>query len=147
MKTRLLLYILMCILGLGAIAGGLSLIISPSGELMKIPLYLLEKSPFNNFLIPGIILFVVLGIFPIALVFALVKKPESKFAEAFNFFKDMYWAWSYSIYIAFALIIWIQLQMVFIQAISGLHTIYMFFAIVIIFVALQPSIRSYYKIK
>lgn len=143
--ARNILVILLAFLGVGAIFGGGVFIISPSGELFGMPLSMLVNSPFNNFLIPGIILFSVLGLVPIAITFALIKRPEYKLAELFNFYKDMYWAWTYCIYIAFALIIWIQLEMTFLSAVHWSHTLYMFFAIAIIFVALLPQVRSYYK--
>jgi len=130
---------------LGAIGGGGALIISPSGKLLGMPLSMLEESPFNSFFVPGIILFSVLGFIPLCLIFALLKKPESKFAENINFFKDMHWAWTYSIYIAFVLIFWIQIQMVFLSTVYWLHTFYMFFAVLIIFVALLPQVRNLYK--
>ncbi len=66
-------------------------------------------------------------------------------AESINFFSDIYWAWSFSIYIAFALIIWIQIEMWYIQSVHWSHTLYMFWAIAIIFVALVPSIRNSFK--
>ncbi len=63
---------LLSFLGLGAIGGGGALIISPSGELLGgLPLSILDRSPFHDFLVPGIILFVVLGLFSCLLVFAL----------------------------------------------------------------------------
>lgn len=140
-----MLVFLLAFLGLGAIAGGGALIISPSGELIGMPLSMLGHSPFKNFLLPGLILFIVLGISPILLIIALLKKSESALAERLNFFKDMHWSWSFSIYIAFALIIWIQLQMVFIQGVSWLHTFYMFYAVLILFIALVPSVRNIYR--
>jgi hypothetical protein len=143
--TKNILLILLAFLGLGAIFGGGVLIISPSGALFGMPLTMLEHSPFHNFLIPGIILFSVLGLIPIYLVFALIKKPENKLAERINFFHDMYWAWAFSIYVAFALIIWIQIEMVYLQAVHWSHTLYMFWAITIIFVALLPPVRNLYK--
>ncbi|MEJ7738734.1 MAG: hypothetical protein WKF97_15005 [Chitinophagaceae bacterium] len=97
-------------------------------------------------LVPGIILFIVLGIAPILLMIALIKKLNSKLANQFNFFKDMHWSWSYVIYTGFALIGWIQIQMVFLSAVNWLHTVYMFLALLIIFVALLPSVRTLYKI-
>lgn len=137
---------LLAFLGLSAIGGGGVLIISPSGKLLGgLPLSILARSPFENFLIPGIILFIVLGLFPSLLVVALLKKPTSPLAEYFNFFKDMHWAWSFSIYIAFALIIWIQVETIYIQGVGWLQTFYMFFAIPLIFVALLPEVRSLYK--
>ena len=132
-------------LGLGALAGGGIFIVSPSGKLFGMPLSMLDKSPFPDFLIPGIILFLVLGLVPCGLVFALLKKPVSALAERANFFSDMHWAWTGSIYVAFALIIWIQTEMIFLQAVHWLHTVYMVLAIAILFVALLRDVRSMYK--
>ncbi|TKT86578.1 hypothetical protein [Dyadobacter frigoris] len=143
--TRNLLIFLLAFLGVGALFGGGVLIISPSGELIGMPLSMLDASPFRDFLIPGILLFVVLGICPLALIFALLKKVESPFAEQFNLFTDMRWPWSFSIYQAFALIIWIQLEMVFLHAVHWLHTFYMFYAVAMLVVALLPPVRNYYK--
>ena len=139
-----ILMILMAILGFGAIFGGGVLIISPSGELFGMPLSMLDYSPFRNFLAPGIILFTVLGLVPLGLTVALIKRPLYKFAELFNFYTDMYWAWTYSVFTAFALIIWIQLEMVFLRGVHWSHTLYMFLAIAILFVALLPQVRSRY---
>jgi hypothetical protein len=145
-SERNILIFLLASLGLGAIGGGGALIISPSGKLLGgLPLSMLERSPFTDFLVPGIILFFVLGVFPCLMVYALIKRPESKFAGYFNFYKDMYWAWSFSIYVAFALIIWIQIEMSFVQSVHWSHTLYIFWAIAIIFISLLPQVRNSYK--
>ena len=149
MKTKIARNIhiyLLSFLGLSAIGGGAALIISPSGRLLGgLPLSILERSPFNNFLIPGIILFLVLGLFPSMIVYFLLKKTEYKWAEYFNIFKDMYWAWSFSIYVAFALIIWIQVETIYVQGVGRLQTFYMLFSIPLILVALLPQVRNFYK--
>ncbi len=133
-------------LGLSAIGGGGALIISPSGKLLGgLPISILKNSPFNDFLIPGFILFLVLGISPVLIVLALIKKPISIVAERFNLFSDMHWAWTFSIYIAFALIIWIQVETIFIQGVGWLQTFYMLYAIPMIIVGLLPQTRKFYK--
>ena len=99
--ARNILVTLLALLGIGAIFGGGVLIISPSGDLFGMPLALLKHSPFPDFLIPGLILFLLLGLLPCLLVVALMKKRESAFAEKFNLFSDMHWTWSYTIYLAF----------------------------------------------
>lgn len=142
---RTILLVLLILLGLGAIFGGGMLIISPSGELMGMPLSMLDHSPFGNFLLPGIILFTVLGVAPVAVAIALVKKPASRLASQLNCYKDMYWGWTFCIYIAFALIAWIQVQMMFLQAVHWLHTGYMFLSTAILFVALWPQVRNTYR--
>jgi len=145
MIVRNIYLVLLALLGIGAIFGGGVLIISPSGKLFGMPLSMLVNSPFSDFLLPGIILFSVLGLMPCWVVWALIKKPIYKIAESLNFFTDMYWAWSFSIYTAFALIIWIQIEMYFVQSVHWSHTLYMFWAITIIFVALLPQVRNLYK--
>jgi len=142
---RNILITLLFFLGLGAIGGGQVLIISPNGTLMGMPLSILSYTPFRSFLLSGIILFSILGIAPLLLTIAHIKKLASELAELFNFFKDPHWAWSYTIYIAFALIIWIQIQMLLLNSVSWLHTFYVFLAITILFAALLPLLRNQYK--
>jgi hypothetical protein len=124
---------------------GWVLVVSPSGKLFGMPLSMLDKSPFADFLIPGIILFLVLGLAPCLLVFALLKKPVSALADWLNVYPDMHWAWTRSIYVAFALIIWLQAEMMFLQAVGWLHTAYMLLAVAILFVALLPQVRCLYQ--
>jgi hypothetical protein len=144
-KGRNYLIFLLGFLGLGALGGGGLLIISPGGNLIGMPLSMLEKSPFYSFFIPGIILFILLGIAPCLLTFALIRKPASAFAEKLNCYHDMHWSWTYCIYMAFMLIAWIQIEMIFLQAVSWLHTFYMILAMVILFVTLLPTVRDLYK--
>jgi hypothetical protein len=144
--ARNLLIGLLLFLGIGALGGGGVLIISPSGSMIGMPLSLLAHSPFPSFLIPGIILFLVLGIKPCYLAWVLVYRPENKIAQYFNVFKDMYWGWSYCIYIAFALIIWIQVETIYIGATSWLQTFYLLLSIPIIIVTLLPQMRAMYRL-
>jgi hypothetical protein len=143
---RNLFLILLGLLGIGAIGGGIILIISPSGALLGIPVSEYKNIPFDNFLIPGIILFTLIGVIPLLLIIALIKKPESKLAEMLNIFNDMHWSWSYSIYAAFLLLGWIHIQLIFLQGVvHWLHSFYMFYAILIIIIALLPQVRNVYK--
>ena len=135
-------------LALGALGGGIVLIISPDGELIGLPLSEFKNIPFTSYSIPGIILFSILGVVPLLLIIALLKKPESNIAEQINMFKDMHWSWTYSIYIAFTLIGWIHIELIFLQgAVHWLQTFYMFYAILIIIIALLPQMRYLYKKK
>lgn len=141
-SSRNFLIFLLAFLGLGALAGGAMFILAPNGDLIGMPVSVLEKSPFTNFFIPGLILFLILGLSPLFLIMALIKKYNSGFAEKFNCFTDMHWSWSFSLYIGFALIIWIQVQMQFIQMVHPLHVIYTFLGITIIFTAVLPQVRK-----
>jgi len=53
---------LLALNGIGAFIGSIPMILDPSGITSNIQLRYLEHSPFSNFLIPGIILFVCNGL-------------------------------------------------------------------------------------
>lgn len=142
-KTLIVLSVLLGLLSIGALYGGGALIIAPSGKLLKMPLSNLGSAPFQDFLIPGIILFSILGVLPGILIYALFKKPQWPLFEKLNAFKDMHWAWTFSIYTTFALILWIHIEMIFLQTVYWMHTFYIVYALVLLFVVLLPQIRNY----
>ena len=53
------------LLSIGALGGGLILLIAPRGEIMPLPLAALAGSPFDTYFVPGLILFGVLGLGPL----------------------------------------------------------------------------------
>ena len=53
-------------LAIGALGGGASLIVGPRGEIIPLPLSALQGSPFDTYLVPGFVLFGVLGLGPLA---------------------------------------------------------------------------------
>jgi hypothetical protein len=52
-------------LGVGALAGGGALVLGSRGEIIPLPLSALRGSPFDTYLVPGLILFAVLGVGPL----------------------------------------------------------------------------------
>ncbi len=56
------LYIIQFFVGIGAAICGMAMIVLPSGTFLELPPDMLAGSPFNSFLIPGIILFLVNGV-------------------------------------------------------------------------------------
>ena len=60
--------------GISGILGGIGLILDPTGKSLHLPIIWLENSPFSDYLIPGIILLIVLGVFPLVVVYGLGEK-------------------------------------------------------------------------
>jgi hypothetical protein len=143
--SRNFLIFLLGFLSLGAFYGGISLIISPDGQIFHIPVEILHNSPFKDFLIPGLILLFIFGINPIYIIYLLLKKPESRIFEKFNLLHDHYFGWSFTVYIGIALVIWINIQTSIFNTVDTLHTIYSFYGILIICIALLPQTRNLYK--
>lgn len=140
-----LLIVLHFFLGIGALFGGGSLILSPDGSLLHIPIKLLQYTPFHNFFIPGLILFCGLGALPLFTAICLITDKPLKEAERLCIDQSELWSWNFSLYIGFILIIWITVEIYMIQAIVFIHVFYIFLGLSIQAVTLLPSVRMHYS--
>lgn len=115
-KTLIGLGFLQAFIGLGALGGGIMLVIDPSGETLGVPSDFLEGSPFSNFLIPGIFLLVVNGF-------------GSLTGAAFSFTRRRF-APELAIVLGAILAAWILIQVAIISSIGFLHVFYFVLGIV-----------------
>jgi hypothetical protein len=108
-KEYRILFALHLFIGVGAIFGGLAGMLNPVDPL-GIPNSLLDGSPFNNFFIPSLILFVVIGLGHIfsAITARLNSKHQGYITSIFSW----------------ALMIWIVVQCLIINTVDFLHVLY-----------------------
>ncbi len=142
--TVWLLIVLQFLLGFGAFVSGGLLVAVPDGSLMHMPLSMLQYSPFSNFLIPGIILTTLLGIYPLAVSYSLWRKPTWRWPDGINPFKHMHWSWAASLAAGFILLMWIVVEALMLQAVAFLHILYFIWAWVLILLTLIPGVRRHY---
>ena len=104
-----LLFGLHLFVGIGAMVGGLAAITNPHNPLGMSAEYL-KNSPFNSYLIPGIILFTIIGLGNVtsALMFRFKLKFQGYISSVFSW----------------ALVIWIVVQCVMLNAIAFLHVLF-----------------------
>ena len=111
-KISLVLHLFVC---LGAMAGGSAAILSPKGP-MGMPVDALKYSPFSDFLIPGIILFAVIGL-------------GNLFSAVMMFLKSKYQGYISGAF-SFALVIWIIVQCIMLRTVVSLHVIFFIIGLV-----------------
>jgi len=104
-----LLFALHAFVGLGAIGGGMMAILNPQGP-GGMPTDALKNSPFSNFLIPGIILFTVIGL-------------GNVFSAVSILFKSKYQGYISSVF-SWALVIWIVVQCIMLNEVVFLHILF-----------------------
>jgi hypothetical protein len=118
--------IIQSFIGLGAFISGILMMLQPDGSMFQMPLTMLNGSPFNNFLIPGLILLSVNGIGNmIAAILSFRKHKLSGFA---------------GIFFGSGLIIWIFVQ---VSMIGGGHWLqYFYFSLGMVELFLGFAIRE-----
>lgn len=84
------------VLGILGVVGGGQFILAPSGDIIGLTTTLLHGSPFESFLLPGIILFTVLGVYPLVVLYGLYRGSQ--------------WAWPAALSVGAALIVWVLVE-------------------------------------
>lgn len=123
------------------------LILYPEGDFFEIPTEVLNDSPFDNFLIPGIILLVLLGLFPLFVFITLILKPDWHWVNRFNVYSHHHFSWTFALYSSIILVLWMNFQFMFIGCGDIIQTIYSFIGIGMIMLTLVPSVIRYYSIQ
>jgi hypothetical protein len=146
MKKPFEIYILcflLLFLSLGALYGGGSLIISPDGSLLQMDKSWLDLIPFSNFLVPGIILFALLGIFPLVALIGLFILKNNRLFSSINIYKDKSWGWTFSLYAGIICLFWIIIQQLVAEYLI-LQSIMAANGLLIIITSLLPRVQKYY---
>jgi len=107
--VKRLLVVLHVIVGVGGLAGGYNAIAHPMAP-MGASVELLKNSPFTDFLIPGLILFSIIGV--------------GNLISAVLFLKKLPYQGYISSVFSWALVIWIIVQCMMIQAVVFLHVLF-----------------------
>lgn len=133
---------------LSGLFGGFSLIAEPSGASLRMPLDFLEGTPFNTYFIPGMILFLLLGVLPGITFIGLIGRKHWRWAQQINTHRNKHWSWTFSIYTSIILILWIDFQIMLIGYENFIQTLYALVGAAILIFALMPgSMRYYTKIE
>jgi hypothetical protein len=138
-------YVLVFVLafvGLGGMYGSLMMLADPSGARLGMTTDLLTHGPFSDYLFPGIVLLVFNGLLPLVVAYGLLVRPDWPAAERLNVYKNRHWAWTYALYTGFGLCIWINVQLLMINAHSALQPVFGLVGVLILALALLPGVMA-----
>ena len=140
----MVLIILMFLMSIGALVSGALLFLSPSGKALGMNTGILAGTIFPDFLVPGIILFLFLGIFPMLVGLGMIHKAEWRWARALNPFPAHHWTWTASIAVGIITLFWIIVEWALLGYISFLQPVILVWGIIFLLLTAEPSVRKYY---
>lgn len=118
-----LLFLLLSFIAVTAMVSGLLLMIRPNGELLHLPLSLIEGTIFRSFLVPGILLCTIVG--------------GTNFIAAFQNFQKKSNRYNWAMAGGYITSGWIIAQIIIIYTVHWLHILYLAMGISIILLAYQ----------
>ena len=137
------LIVLMAFQALNGLGGGAALVLDPSGERLGIPVSVLNGSPFTDFLVPGLALFLILGIVPTIVTYALWARPRWMAAVAIERRTGEHWAWAATVTVAVALLVFLAVELL-IVGYTFLLLIMSIVGVAMLALAMMPATRRYY---
>jgi hypothetical protein len=147
-RRPLAFWLLMCLLlfqGISATPSGLMLALDPTGGMMRMPLEMLKGTPFQNFLIPGLILGIVLGLGAFFVLACLFTLPDWRWAQCLRPFKSQHWTWAASAAFGLALMIWIIVQVLMVGLDAVIQGLYFGVGLAILLLTVTPPVRGYLR--
>ncbi len=134
--TVIALTLLMLIQAIGGIPAGVAMIADPIDNI-GLSVDLLEGTSFGDYLIPGLILAIVLGVFPLIVFFGLLLRYR--------------WSWWLSLAVGGGLIIWIATEVALLGYLPGigiaLQIVFGGVGIAILVLTLVQPTRRYFGIR
>jgi hypothetical protein len=141
----ILLSLLHIFLGINGLAGGILLMIKPDGSLLGMQSDWLINAPFNNYLIPGLLLAFFLGVIPLATLSGILKRRKCRLMNLLNIYRNRNWAWSFSLYTGIVAITWITIQLILTRY-FWIQPVIIFNGVFIIIVTLLPGVMEHFEI-
>lgn len=141
------LVVVLIFLGMSGLFGGVAFIAAPDGHILHAPKAWLENIPFSDFLVPGLLLFFVVGVLPLLVAAALRWQPAWPGLQRRAPFKGQYWGWTATGLAGCGIIIFEIVEAAYIGLGSFLQYLYLFAGIAIVVLALSSPVREYYRFR
>jgi hypothetical protein len=129
------LVVLLALQALGAIGGGVGLVQDPVNNI-GLPISLLDGTPFSDYLWPGLILLIVVGIFPLAVLYGVLRR--------------RLWGWWLALAAGAGLIIWIVVEGILLGYLAGagigMQIAYGLIGLLVALVTLLRPTRGYFGV-
>lgn len=138
----------LCLLfvGVGGFYGGIAMLGDPNGSPLGMPVSDLEVTPFQSYLIPGLILIFVWGCGSLLILASLWSRPQVALLDGFSHSVHEHWAWGLTILLGLALIIWVTVQVFTLPAIAPIQYVMYCLSLLIAGIPLLPQMRQYYRV-
>jgi hypothetical protein len=131
--------------GAAALFGGIALLADPYGEPLGMSTSMLTGSPFGSYLVPGLLLALVLGVYPLLAVLLLWWRPDWQAFAWLERATGRHWTWSVGVTAGLAMMVWIAVQVLMLGANHPLQAFIAGLGLVVVLLAFVPEIRRAYR--
>lgn len=144
--SLVILSICLLFLGYSGFMGGYEMLKNPVNP-MGMPLSYLERTLFQDYFVPGLLLILLWGLGSLVTLIGLWRPWQLPLMMPFTLWTHEHWAWGFAVLMGLGLIIWLTYQVVMMPAVATIQFILYGLAVLLIVIPLLPPMRRYYQIQ
>lgn len=132
--------------GLTGIAGGAAFLMDTTGAVYTDDpsfIAVLEDTPIETFLLPGLFLLTVIGLVPLVSGWGVLGRHGVSGLRWLQDLTGHHWSWAVTITVGSALLAWMVVEIVVMGEIVALHIVYAVWGAVLVAGPLLPSVRRW----
>lgn len=145
-RTATALGIVTIVEGLGGIAGGTAFLIDTTGGVYTDDpsfIAILENTPIETFLLPGLFLLTIVGLVPLASGWGILRPRRLPGLRWLEDRTGHHWPWAVTIAVGVALLALMVVEVVVMGEVVGLHVVYSVWGTLLVAGPLLPSVRRW----
>lgn len=143
----LLLSICLVFLGANGFIGGYLMLSDPYGAPMGMPLATLERTLFQNFIVPGLCLIFIWGCGSLLTLIGLWLRPQWLPFNVLNNWLHEHWSWDFALLLGVGLLMWLTYQFFTLPAVAPIQYVLLVLAALLVILPLLPVLRRYYRVE
>lgn len=141
---RVVLTVVLVVEGVAAVVGGVLLLADPFGAPMGMSVTMLDGTPFASYLIPGLLLTLVLGVYPLLVAVLLWRRPAWRAMAGVERLTGCHWCWSAVVAAGVAMVLWIAVQVALLGPVSWVQAVIAAMGLGVLAAAFMPQVRGAY---
>jgi hypothetical protein len=139
---------LLVLLGITALAGGVMMITDPSGAALGMDTTLLDDVPWvSDFLVPGVLLAMLLGVLPMIVTAGLLWRFRLPWVGAAEHRLGFEWPLLASVAQGVGVVAWIGLQLLWLPETAPVQWVTLMIGVLITGMSLVPGMRDRYRVR
>jgi hypothetical protein len=127
-----------------AFAGAAGFLADLSGSAMQMPQSWLEGTPFNNYLVPALLLLAIAAS-SVYTIYGLWRQGGPVLFTRLTAWTHEHWAWAGTVTLGLLLVVWSALQYLMLQRYHPIQAVFALVGAAIIVLSLLPIVRRYYR--
>lgn len=129
---------MLAVLGIGAVLGGVGMVLGIGGESMLPDEYLDLLPLVNNWVVPGLVLAIGFGIGSLVTLYGMLTRPKWTWLQSLEKHTGHHWSWVATIAIGVGQVVWILIEL----ATIPFSVLMPIFGVIGLALALLPSLTS-----